>query len=109
MQAGLSWEIVLRKREGFRAAFDDFDPGESGALRRAAKCSELLADPGIIRNRLKIASAISNARVFLRSAEEEFGSFARYVWQFVGGRPRCEPAGGRGTGRFRRAPRSRMR
>lgn len=86
MQAGLSWEIILRKREGFRAAFDNFDPAKV-ARYDARKVSELLADPGIVRNRLKIAAAISNARVFL-GVQKEFGSFARYVWGLVGGQPR---------------------
>jgi DNA-3-methyladenine glycosylase I len=86
MQAGLSWETILRKREGFRAAFDNFDPAKV-ARYDARKVSELLGDPGIVRNRLKIEAAISNARVFLE-VQKEFGSFARYVWGLVGGRPR---------------------
>jgi len=85
-QAGLSWEIILRKREGFRAAFDDFDP-EKIARYDDKKIKELLADPGIIRNRLKIESAIGNARAFL-VVQKECGSFARYIWQFVEGKPR---------------------
>ena len=85
-QAGLSWEIILRKREGFRAAFDDFDP-EKIARYNDKKIQELLADPGIIRNRLKIESAIGNARAFL-VVQKECGSFARYIWQFVEGKPR---------------------
>jgi DNA-3-methyladenine glycosylase I len=85
-QAGLSWEIILRKREGFRAAFDGFDPSKVARYDRR-RVRRLLADPGIIRNRLKIESAIANARAFLR-VQEEFGSFAGYIWQFVGGRPR---------------------
>jgi len=85
-QAGLSWEIILRKREGFRAAFDDFDP-EKIARYNKAKVAALLADPGIIRNRLKIESAISNAQAFLR-LQEECGSFAGYAWRFVGGKPK---------------------
>ena len=85
-QAGLSWEIILRKREGFRAAFDGFDPRKVARYDRR-KVRRLLADPGIIRNRLKIESAIGNARAFLQ-VQEEFGSFASYIWQFVGGRPR---------------------
>jgi DNA-3-methyladenine glycosylase I len=85
-QAGLSWEIILRKREGFRAAFDDFD-AEKIARYNDKKIKELLADPGIIRNRLKIESAINNARAFL-AVQKEFGSFARYVWQFVEGKPK---------------------
>jgi DNA-3-methyladenine glycosylase I len=85
-QAGLSWEIILRKREGFRAAFDDFDP-EKIARYGEPKIRELLADARIIRNRLKIESAISNARAFL-TVQEECGSFASYIWQFVGGKPK---------------------
>jgi len=85
-QAGLSWEIILRKREGFRAAFDGFDPRKVARYDRR-QVKRLLADPGIIRNRLKIESAIANARAFLL-VQEEFGSFAGYIWQFVGGRPR---------------------
>jgi DNA-3-methyladenine glycosylase I len=86
MQAGLSWEIILRKREGFRAAFDNFDPAKV-ARYDASKAQGLLADPGIVRNRLKIEAAISNARAFLE-VQKEFGSFSRYVWGLVGGRPR---------------------
>ena len=85
-QAGLSWEIILRKREGFRAAFDDFDP-ETIARYDSRRVQALLADPGIIRNRLKIESAISNARAFLQ-VQEECGSFDCYIWQFVGGPPK---------------------
>ena len=85
-QAGLSWEIILRKREGFRAAFDDFNP-EKIARYDDKKVKELLADPGIIRNRLKIESAIGNARAFL-AVQKECGSFARYIWQFVEGKPK---------------------
>jgi DNA-3-methyladenine glycosylase I len=85
-QAGLSWEIILRKREGFRAAFDNFDP-EKIARYDQKKIQELLADARIIRNRLKIESAVSNARAFL-ALQKECGSFARYIWQFVGGKPK---------------------
>jgi DNA-3-methyladenine glycosylase I len=85
MQAGLSWEIILRKREGFRAAFDDFDPVKIAAYNQE-KIKALLADPGIVRNRLKIESSITNARAFL-AIQKEFGSFAEYIWQFVGGKP----------------------
>jgi DNA-3-methyladenine glycosylase I len=85
-QAGLSWEIILRKREGFRAAFDDFDP-EKIARYDDKKIKELLGDERIIRNRLKIESAISNARAFL-AVQKECGSFARYIWQFVEGKPK---------------------
>jgi DNA-3-methyladenine glycosylase I len=85
MQAGLSWEIILRKREGFRAAFDDFDPVKIAAYDRE-KIKSLLTDPGIVRNRLKIESSVSNARAFIE-VQKEFGSFAKYIWQFVGGKP----------------------
>jgi len=83
-QAGLSWEIILRKREGYRAVFDNFDP------RRVAKYDQrkikkLLGDAGIIRNRLKINSAVINAKAFLE-IQKEFGSFDKYVWRFVKGR-----------------------
>ena len=83
-QAGLSWNTVLRKREGYRAAFDNFD-AEKIARYGKRKVAQLLADPGIIRNRQKISSAINNARQFL-AVQEEFGSFDAYIWQFVGGR-----------------------
>ena len=82
-QAGLSWEIILRKRENYRAAFDNFEPGiVAGYDRRKAKL--LLADPGLVRNRLKVDSAIGNAKAFLE-IQKEFGSFDVYVWQFVKG------------------------
>jgi len=84
-QAGLSWITILKKREAFRAAFDQFDP-EKVARYGDEKIAELLANPGIIRNRLKITAAISNARAFL-AVQEEFGSFDAYIWQFVGGQP----------------------
>jgi DNA-3-methyladenine glycosylase I len=85
MQAGLSWEIILRKREGFRKALDGFDPVKIVRYDKR-KIQALLADPGIVRNRLKIESSISNARAFL-AIQKECGSFSRYIWQFVGGRP----------------------
>jgi DNA-3-methyladenine glycosylase I len=84
-QAGLSWETILRKRDNYRRAFDHFDP-EVVALYGARKVEELLANPGIVRNRLKIAAAIANARAFL-AVQEEFGSFDAYAWRFVNGRP----------------------
>jgi DNA-3-methyladenine glycosylase I len=84
-QAGLSWRTVLLKRENYRKAFDDFDPAKI-ARYTEKRIAKLLENPGIIRNRLKVNSAIVNARAFLR-VEEEFGSFDRYIWQFVGGRP----------------------
>jgi DNA-3-methyladenine glycosylase I len=85
-QAGLSWLTILRKRDAYREAFAGFDP-ERVARFDARKVAELLRNPGIVRNRLKVASAISNARAFLR-VQDEFGSFAAYQWRFVDGRPR---------------------
>lgn len=85
-QAGLSWNTILNKRDNYRKAFDGFDAKRIAGYDQG-KVRELLADPGIVRNKLKIASAIENARAFLR-VQEEFGSFDRYVWQFVGGKPR---------------------
>jgi DNA-3-methyladenine glycosylase I len=82
-QAGLSWLTVLRKREGYRRAFARFEPAEVAAFGDA-DVERLLADPGIVRNRLKIGAAIDNARAFLR-VQEEFGSFDAYVWGFVAG------------------------
>jgi DNA-3-methyladenine glycosylase I len=84
-QAGLSWDTILRKRENYRAAFDGFDAKKIARYDRR-KTERLLRDEGIIRNRLKIASAKRNARAFL-AVQEEFGSFNRYIWQFVGGKP----------------------
>lgn len=84
-QAGLSWDTILRKRENYRTAFDNFDP-EKVAKYSDAKCAKLLTNEGIIRNRLKIASAVSNAKAFLK-VQKEFGSFDKYIWSFVGGRP----------------------
>ena len=83
-QAGLSWDTILRKRENYRAAFDGFDP-ERIAKYDARKQQSLLRNPGIIRNRLKIASAVRNAQAFL-AIQREFGSFDRYIWQFVEGK-----------------------
>ncbi len=85
-QAGLSWDTVLQKRENYRAAFDGFDPQRIARYDRR-KLQSLLRNPGIIRNRLKIASGVQNAKAFL-SIQKEFGSFDAYVWQFVGGKPR---------------------
>jgi DNA-3-methyladenine glycosylase I len=85
-QAGLSWSIVLRKREGYRHAFRQFDP-EKVARYTEARIDKLATDPGIVRNRLKIAAAVKNARAFL-AVQEEFGSFDAYCWRFVNGRPR---------------------
>jgi DNA-3-methyladenine glycosylase I len=83
-QAGLSWETILRKRTRYREVFDGFDP-ERVARYRKPRLAALLADPGIVRNRLKVESAVDNARAFLKT-QEGFGSFDRYVWAFVGGR-----------------------
>ncbi len=85
-QAGLSWSTILKKRDAYRAAFDRFDPAIVAAYDDA-KVAELLANPGIVRNRAKVASAIRNARAFLL-VQQEFGSFDAYMWQFVGGRAR---------------------
>ena len=85
-QAGLSWETILRKREGYRRAFDGFDPAVVAAYD-GEKIGALLADPGIVRNRLKVQSAVTNARAFLE-VQQEFGSFDAYVWPFVDGQPK---------------------
>ena len=85
-QAGLSWDIILKKREHYRKVFDKFDASKV-ARYGAQKVKQLLADPGIVRNRLKIASAIRNAESFL-AVQKEFGSFDAYLWQFVGGKPK---------------------
>jgi DNA-3-methyladenine glycosylase I len=85
-QAGLSWETILRKRDHYRRVFDDFDPN-AVARYKARKLEQLLADPGIIRNRLKILAAVENAKAFL-AVQQEHGSFDRYIWKFVDGKPR---------------------
>ena len=84
-QAGLNWITILRKRETYRAAFDHFDAARI-ATYDEAKIAELLANPSIVRNRLKVRAVVTNARAFL-AVQEEFGSFDRYIWQFVGGAP----------------------
>lgn len=84
-QAGLSWDTILRKRENYREAFDNFN-AKKIALYDEKKQAELLQNEGIIRNRLKIASAIQNAKAFLE-IQKEFGSFDNYIWNFVGGKP----------------------
>lgn len=84
-QAGLSWDTVLRKREAYCKAFDNFDPAKVGRYSDA-KCAKLHTNEGIIRNRLKIASAVTNAKAFLK-VQKEFGSFDTYIWSFVGGKP----------------------
>jgi DNA-3-methyladenine glycosylase I len=85
-QAGLSWDTILRKRDRYRELFDNFDPAKV-ARYDARKKRALLKDPGIIRNRLKIDSAVTNAQAFL-AVQKEFGSFDKYIWQFVGGTPK---------------------
>ena len=84
-QAGLSWSTILNKREGYRKAFDNFDANKVAAYTDD-DVARLLADHGIVRNRLKVGSAITNARAFIL-VQKEFGSFDRYIWQFVGGKP----------------------
>src|SRR6266567_5215478 len=85
-QAGLSWDTILRKRDNYRAAFDKFDPKRVSRYEQR-KIDSLMRDEGIVRNRLKILSAVKNAKAFL-DVQKEFGSFDRYMWQFVGGKPR---------------------
>jgi len=85
-QAGLNWSLVLKKREGYRRAFDNFDP-EKVARYSENQIQTLLADPNIIRNRMKIEAAVSNARSLLK-VQEEFGDFDSYCWRFVGGKPK---------------------
>jgi DNA-3-methyladenine glycosylase I len=85
-QAGLSWDTILRKRQRYREVFDGFDPARVARYDQR-KIQALLMDAGIVRNRLKIASAISNARAFLK-VQEEFGTFDAYIWRFVGGVPK---------------------
>jgi len=85
-QAGLSWQTILNKRENYRAALDGFNPQLVAGYDRR-KIVQLLKNPGIVRNRLKIASAVRNAQALLQ-VQKEFGSFDRYIWQFVDGRPR---------------------
>jgi DNA-3-methyladenine glycosylase I len=84
-QAGLSWDTILKKRENYRAAFDNFDPKKIARYNRR-KIQSLMNNPGIIRNRLKIASAIKNAKAFLK-VQDEFGSFEAYIWQFTASSP----------------------
>lgn len=86
MQAGLSWMTILRKRGNYRDAFDNFDPKKIARYDRK-KVKQLLSNAGIVRNRLKIGAAIRNAKAFI-GVQEEFGSFDKYIWQFVGGKPR---------------------
>jgi DNA-3-methyladenine glycosylase I len=94
-QAGLSWATILKKRENYRRAFDRFDPAKISRYDRR-KVRALLADSGIVRNRLKIAATITNARAFL-SLKKQFGSFDKYIWQFVGGKPKANRQKGPGN------------
>ncbi len=90
-QAGLSWEIILRKRDNYRAAFDRFDAAKIAKYNQA-RVARLLGNAGIIRNRLKIGAAIQNARAFLE-VQKEFGSFDAFIWQFIDGKPRKRKRG----------------
>jgi len=85
-QAGLSWSTILKKREGYRRAFNEFDPAKV-ARYTAKRVDKLISDPGIVRNRAKIEATVRNARAFLE-VQGEFGSFDAYCWRFVGGRPK---------------------
>lgn len=85
-QAGLSWNTILQKRDNYRKAFDRFDPKKVSRYE-AKKLAELLANPGIVRNRLKVAAAVQNAKAFL-TVQDEFDGFDPYIWQFVGGEPK---------------------
>lgn len=84
-QAGLSWSTILKKREGYRKAFAEFDPVKVAKFT-PAKIEKLLENPGIVRNRLKVAAAVNNAKRFLE-VQKEFGSFDKYIWSFVGDKP----------------------
>jgi DNA-3-methyladenine glycosylase I len=84
-QAGLSWSTILKKREGYRKAFADFDPVKVARFTEA-KLEKILLDPGIVRNRLKVYAAVNNAKRFLE-VQKEFGSFDKYIWSFVNGKP----------------------
>jgi DNA-3-methyladenine glycosylase I len=85
-QAGLTWDTILRRREGYRKAFAGFNPAKVAKFTAVRK-KQLLGNPGIIRNRLKIDAAVANAQAFL-AVQKEFGSFDRYIWQFIGGKPK---------------------
>ncbi|MCA4897795.1 MAG: DNA-3-methyladenine glycosylase I [Bacteroidota bacterium] len=84
-QAGLSWATILKKREGYRKVFANFDPAKVAKFTEK-KLEKILQDPGIVRNRLKVYAAVNNAKQFIK-VQREFGSFDRYIWQFVGGKP----------------------
>ena len=88
-QAGLSWETILRKRDQYRVVFDNFEPVKVARIT-PARVGKILTDPGIVRNRAKVESTVGNARAFIE-IQREFGSFDRYVWQFVGGKPAVRP------------------
>ena len=103
-QAGLSWETILKKREAYRQAFVGFDPALVAKFR-SARVARLLSNPGIVRNRLKIASTVSNAKAFL-AVQHEFGSFDAYVWGFVGGTPRVNRRRTQSTSRHVFLPRN---
>jgi DNA-3-methyladenine glycosylase I len=85
-QAGLSWDTILRKRENYRATFNNFDPAMIARFTKT-RVNAILRDPGIVRNRLKVTSVVTNAAAFL-AVQKEFGSFDAYIWQFTGGRPK---------------------
>ena len=85
-QAGLSWSTILNKRDGYRKAFADFDPGKVARFTKK-RIERLLLDPSIVRNRLKVESTVTNAQAFL-AVQEEFGSFSDYIWGFVDGKPK---------------------
>ena len=84
-QAGLSWSTILNRREGYRKAYDNFDPSKVARFNEK-KIEKMLQDPGIIRNRSKVESSVNNAKAYLK-VQEEFGSFAQFMWQFVNGKP----------------------
>jgi DNA-3-methyladenine glycosylase I len=86
-QAGLSWETILKKRDAYHAAFEDFDPAKVARFT-AARRARLMRDPGIVRNRLKVDSTVTNAAAFLK-VQREFGSFDRFLWEFVEGKRRA--------------------
>jgi DNA-3-methyladenine glycosylase I len=90
-QAGLSWDTILRKRENYRAAFDRFDPKKISRYDKR-KLDSLMRNGGVVRNRLKIESAVKNAKAFVQ-VQKEFESFDRYIWQFVGGKPKVNARG----------------
>ena len=94
-QAGLSWSTILNKRANYRRAFADFDAAKVARFT-PARVEKLLADPGIVRNRLKVEGTVRNAKAFL-AVQKEFGSFDNYVWRFVGGKPKVNRPRGKGS------------